>query len=199
LLIKKHELKVAARRINTLVNTTPKEDREKLTEIIEQGLLFLEKKENLHITIFTPDGDQIYSCNDIATSPLVENNYPKDAGDFKEEAALSLGAVAYNLRNNNQAEAADRLNEKLVSDLKSATTNKDKETMLDALGNSGDNNNFDAIFHEIGRFTLLVGQAVKMDYGPCGSGAFSYNAVNAILNNFKFDNGISAVQVVQYI
>jgi signal transduction histidine kinase len=84
LLIKKHELKVAARRINTLVNTTPKEDREKLTEIIEQGLLFLEKKENLHITIFTPDGDQIYSCNDIATSPLIENNYPKDAGDFNK-------------------------------------------------------------------------------------------------------------------
>ncbi|MCK5809311.1 HEAT repeat domain-containing protein, partial [bacterium] len=84
---------------------------------------------------------------DAAVVAKIEETYnnEKDEGDFKEEAALSLGAVAYNLRNNNQAEAADRLNEKLVSDLKSATTNKDKETMLDALGNSGDNDNFDEV------------------------------------------------------
>jgi hypothetical protein len=72
-------------------------------------------------------------------------NSSKDGGEYKKEAAVSLGAVAYNLRENGQTTEADRLNDTLVSDLQSASSDIDKSTLLDALGNSGDDDNFNEI------------------------------------------------------
>jgi signal transduction histidine kinase len=85
LLIKKHELKVAARRINTLVEKTKNINNKVLTEKIEQGLLFMEKKENLHAVIFDSNGNKIYTCNDALNESLDKSRYPEAFGDFNNQ------------------------------------------------------------------------------------------------------------------
>ena len=84
LLIKKHKLKVAARRINTLLKETPEEKRIKLLHNIEQGLLFTEKESNLNVVIFKSNGKVFYTSSKFQAPPfLKKDDYPDESGAYK--------------------------------------------------------------------------------------------------------------------
>ena len=83
LLIKKHKLKIAARRINALIKETAENKRIKLLHSIEQGLLFTEKESNLNVVIFNSDGNVFYKSNKSDFTPVLKKDeFPDESGDY---------------------------------------------------------------------------------------------------------------------
>ena len=83
LLIKKHKLKIAARRINALIKETAEDKRIKLLHSIEQGLLFTEKESNLNVVIFNSDGNVFYKSSKSDPTPVLKKDeFPDESGDY---------------------------------------------------------------------------------------------------------------------
>ena len=84
LLIKKHKLKIAARRINVLIKETAEDKRIRLIHSIEQGLLFTEKESNLNVVIFNSDGNIFYKSSESKSVQIFKKNeYPEEVEGYK--------------------------------------------------------------------------------------------------------------------
>ena len=85
LLIKRHELKTIARRIDRLIPVNiQKSGRKKLKYDISNGLLFAEKREHLKTAVFDFNGNNIFISNNMLSDHFNMSDYPQKSDNYHE-------------------------------------------------------------------------------------------------------------------
>ena len=86
LLVRRHELRLVAKRIDKILDTASAFSAGKIRSIVLEGIKFVSKPGCLKLAVFDGNGNLVVSTPDYAGEALVKRNYPsKEGGSFATE------------------------------------------------------------------------------------------------------------------